>query len=492
MKKWAKKINKKTALAAGVTAGVLLLLITALFIFMNIDKKEETKEAVVPETGPSSEVTETGSIDVGTTVQSFVLDISEVTGDSSFSWDGGGMEMMSFQMPGSVSSGSSSSSSSGTRQLEIEEVYVEAGQEIKEGEAILKLTADSAESIRSKLEEDVTQAKIVYDQTVTMQKQSLTEAESLLKTNTLYGSYAQSEWQQKKDTLEDAAAAAQETLTEAEEALEDAKTEYEEKQALLAEEEKVLANAEYTAEGTDREEALYWWVIAWQTKEETKSLITSLKEELEALEESIAEYEKEAASARRKLTLAEGDLEKGMAEADILLSSRSYSYENAREIYDVSVAQSEFDAESAKKDYEEAKEKLEDFDGVIAEQVIYADYNGLITEVSVAAGDTLTQNMDLVTLNDYDEVTITLSIEEEDREAAALGNKAEITLAAFPDMVFEGEVTEIGDAEIDSNTNKTMYTVIVSVKNTDNLLYQDMTAEVAFITEASEEGGKSS
>ena len=46
----------------------------------------------------------------------------------------------------------------------------------------------------------------------------------------------------------------------------------------------------------------------------------------------------------------------------------------------------------------------------------------------MAAGDSLTQDMDLISLNNYDEVTITVSVEEEDLEAAALGNTVNVTL----------------------------------------------------------------
>ena len=99
------------------------------------------------------------------------------------------------------------------------------------------------------------------------------------------------------------------------------------------------------------------------------------------------------------------------------------------------------------------------------------------------AGDYLSQDMDLISLNNYDEVTITVSVEEGDLEAAALGNTVNVTLAAFEDEVFAGTVSKIGDAEIDSNTNKTMYSITVTVPNTDRVLYQDMTAEVTFVTD---------
>ena len=146
----------------------------------------------------------------------------------------------------------------------------------------------------------------------------------------------------------------------------------------------------------------------------------------------------------------------------------------------MAVEQGAFDEQTALSAYQEAQEKLSEFDRIIIEQTIYAESSGVITDVNVEKGDTITQNMDIISLNDYNSVTITLSISEDDMEAAALGSKVLVTAAAFPDEVLEGEVTEIGDAEIDSSTNKTTYSVTVTVQNPGKLLYQDMTADVTF------------
>ena len=194
-------------------------------------------------------------------------------------------------------------------------------------------------------------------------------------------------------------------------------------------------------------------------------------------------YREKKTENETALALAQKELESGEITARGELDKRKYNAENAQEIYDVAVEQSAFETETAREDYEEAVGKLEEFDSVIVEQVISADHSGVVTEVYVAAGNYLNGNMDLISLNNYDEVTITLSVEEDDLEAAALGNTANVTMAAFEDEVFTATVTEIGDAEIDSNTNKTMYAVTVTVQNTGNVLYQDMTAEVTFVTD---------
>lgn len=462
----------------------LVILIVAVITGIAAASKEEDvtyKEAQVIKGNLAEGVTESGSVDVGTAIQSFELDISEFTADNSFSFDSGaqgGGDMMMGMIAGQSGTGSSSD-----RKLEIEEVYVEAGQEIEAGTPILKLTAETVENIRTELSADVTDAELVYEQAVTAEKQSAADAEGTYKINSLYGSYAQAEYDQTVSQLTEAVTQAEEALAGTEENLADARKKLAEKEALLTEEQQVLENALFTAEGTDKETALYWWIIAYQTAEDAKEMVEALQEEIEQLKEDIENYTAEKKENETALALANKKLESGIVTARGQLDQRNYNAGNAQEIYDVAIEQSAFAVENARQDYEEAKEKLEEFDSVITDQVISAADNGVITEVYVAAGDQLTQNMELISLNDYDEVTITVSVEEDDMDAAALGNKVNITLAAFEEEVFAGTVTEIGDAEIDSNTNKTLYSVTVTVENTGSLLYQDMSAEVTFVTD---------
>ena len=108
----------------------------------------------------------------------------------------------------------------------------------------------------------------------------------------------------------------------------------------------------------------------------------------------------------------------------------------------------------------------------------------------MAAGDTLTQDDGLISLGSG-EATITLSVEEDDLFFTGLGRTADIVIAAFPDQTFSGRVTEIGDAQIDNNTNKTTYSVVVTIEDPGNLLYQDMTAEVTFYADQTEGDKKS-
>ncbi len=443
----------------------LLVAMTAGIVILSFSGEEKAiyRETQVKKGNLAKGVTESGSVDVGTATQTFDLDISEFTGSESFTFGGGGTggigsgnspvspggDMMMGMMSG-ASAFDSVSGSSADRQLEIEQVYVEAGQEVEAGTPILKLTKESVDKIRTELSLDVTDAQLVYQQALTSQKQTETDAEGDYKMNALYAAYSRAEYDETISTLTEAVEKAEETLADTEEELAKAQEELAEKEALLAEEKKVLENALFTAEGTDKENALYWWIIAQQTAADARQMTDTLEEEIGQLKEDMEEYSRQKTENETALALARKDLESGEITARGELDKRAYYAQNAQEIYDVAIEQSVFSTDTAREEYEKAVKKLEEFDSVIVEQVISADNSGVITEVYVAA---------------------------------ALGNTANVTLAAFEDEIFAGTVTEIGDAEIDSNTNKTMYSVTVTVSNTGDALYQDMTAEVTFVTD---------
>ena len=487
MKAWFKKVReklngekRKKYLLAGVAALTVIVCSVAGVVAVSSIRKEPAKtqtgsEARKNSDGEKSMYMTSGSVDVGTKTMSLSLDISEFAASEGFSMDSfmGGMAM-----PGM--NGQTSDSSSGTRTLKVEEVYVESGEEIQAGDPVLKLTQESVDSLRTLLTEDVSSAKTVYEEAVTAARQADQQAQADYDMNLLYADYADSTYEETLSELQENVESRQQALTEAQENYDEAVQELEEKESLLTAEKQVLENASYTEEGTDKEENLYWWIVAYETEREAKNLVTSLTEEIEELKDTITEYEEAVAEAERNLALANRDLQEGEIEAEAEKEKQTYQAENAQEIYEVTTGQGSFNEQQAKADYEEAQEKLSEFDQMIVDQVICAENDGVITAVYVEAGDTLTQNTDLISVNSSEEVTITLSVEEDDMVFTALGSQAEIVVAALPDQVFTGVVTEIGDAEIDSNTNKTTYSVVVTVQNPESLLYQDMTAEVTF------------
>ena len=223
------------------------------------------------------------------------------------------------------------------------------------------------------------------------------------------------------------------------------------------------------------------WLTAMNAKVDAQTLIENLESEIEGLQDSIEEQNAEMEDLNAQLTQAQKELETGTIEAESLRQTRKINLESAEEIYSVKTQLAQADTQNALEDYEEAQERMSKLDTYLANGQICALDSGVITDVTIGAGDGLEEGSELISINDYEDVTITVTLEETEMELAFLEAKAEISFSAFPDEIFQGEVTKIGDAQIDSNTNRTTYEVVVTVLENGSRLYEGMSAEVTFI-----------
>lgn len=96
-----------------------------------------------------------------------------------------------------------------------------------------------------------------------------------------------------------------------------------------------------------------------------------------------------------------------------------------------------------------------EFNAYIIDNTVYAAYDGVITEIAVAKGDTLSSAQTLITLNNQDDITIDIDLTEDQLETIEEEEgKVNISIDAYPDTVFEGSILEVGDAETDSSTGE--------------------------------------
>ena len=324
------------------------------------------------------------------------------------------------------------------------------------------------------------EAKNAYNQAETSGKLDKKQAEAELRENQLYGQYADTEYQITAEELSETVDSLSKQLEEVQSSLTETQQEQEELAASIAEQEAALLKADYLVENQDRMEDTYGWLTAVNAREDIERTIESLTDKLETAQENAASLEEESASLNRELSSAQMELETKTAEAESTRRLRVINSTNAQEIYDVTEQLADFETQNALEDYENAKQRLEKLDEYAPDGVISAEEDGIVTDVLVASGDGLEEDTQLISYNSYSDVTVTLTIEEEDMDAAALGSSAEIVVSAFPDEVFTGKVTEIGDAEINSNTNAATYEVVVTIQGNASRLYEGMTASVTF------------
>lgn len=481
-----RKINKKTLwIGSGLCLALALGCGIGYWVVSGDGGEITYREALVGYGELTVGLEESGNVAVGTTEQTFDLDLSAYTGGStdSFSWGQGGNI---FQGMGGNSSSGTPSSSSSSRNLVVEEVLISEGQEITKGDPVYRITEESIHTIREELSSDVSDAEVTLAKAGTQKQMTELEAGQDYETNVAYGTLADAEYQNAVTALADAVADKEEQIADSREELEELNTLLAEKQADLEMEKKVLENGEYVVDTTEIVSDAYGWITAENAREEAAAVVEELEATIEETTDSIRDKEKELAELEESLTGAKRDLELGQIEAQAQRDKRNLAYQTATEAYNVSVERSDFDAQTAQSDYDDAKGKLDEFDGYLTGNVIASGYSGVVTEVSLEAGDTVDAGNTLLILNDYDEVTVTVSVEESELANIREGDSVNVSIASYPDDEFTGVVEDIGESAYNSSTGTTYVEISVKLGGETSKLYEGMTAQITFITKETE------
>ena len=411
--------KKKVAVILSLGAAALLM-IGGISVYAHQFSDSAESETVYKETTAgygtlTVGITESGSVTIGSISQDMDEDIS-ISSDSG-----------SGQTSGTQASGTSTGNSSVA--LEVEEVYISVGQQVKAGDALLKLTDDSIEKYRKKLKEAVTEASADYNSAALSSAKEKVSASYFYNLSLAEGSVAQEEYETTISELQDAVDEAQEAVDES--------------QALLNYYQEMIDG------GMDLSESL-------ATEQESyNKLYNKLK------------------AAKSAYTTKSVEAEKKYKEAML-------NYENADSQYSADVTGVDGSVETAEDTLTEAKEALAEFEEFVGDGTIYSDYDGTIMSVGYEAGDDLSAGTDIVTFADTDAVMMTVSVSEEDISGIAIGDEVMIELNAYEDQTFSGEVESI-DTSVSSGSSTVSYNVTVKLSGDVDGIYTDMTGNVTFI-----------
>ena len=181
-------MKTKTKLLMGIGAAAV---VGILAVLLRLVGREHSGEEVVyredrVEYGSLTVgITDEATVEIGTLEQRFDLDISALVDGGSTSdtqaagamsggfggMGNGGTGMLSF---GSLNVDSPASQS---QSLEVADVGIAVGQEIREGDLIYTLTTESVDEIRGTLSEDIDDAKADYEALEVEQEESRTQAQ---------------------------------------------------------------------------------------------------------------------------------------------------------------------------------------------------------------------------------------------------------------------------------------------------------------------------
>lgn len=400
----------------------------------------------------TSGISENGTVEFGTTEQTFsVAEITEVSLSSGNSSDstsdlssGASGTFASFPLQGGMNNGmsigadpaaesrqsetSSSSSSSSDVSLIVEEVYPAAGQVIAEGDKILKITDDSISNYRTQLQAAIKSAQLSVKQEEINVESKKSEAEYTYQMYLAEGETAEETYQATITSLKNA-------VTDLEEELEEAR------------------------EDVDTYQSYVDWGYDYS----------------EELEEAQSNY----STIESNLQIAKNNLTTKSLEAKQTYETSMTNYKYADQLYEIDTDGLEDDLEDARETLQDAEDALDDFDEQIGDGFVYAEYSGTIMEVAYASGDSIVNDAVMVSYTDSDNVTMTVSVSQEDISNVAVGEAVSVNLTAYPNEEFTGTVSSIA-ATSSTGSSTVNYDVVVLFQGDVSKVYSGMTGEAVF------------
>ena len=215
---------------------------------------------------------------------------------------------------------------------------------------------------------------------------------------------------------------------------------------------------------------------------------------LDRSQANLSQAQAGVAQARANLIRAERQAERmaSLRARDSLLVSRQ-DVENAET--DLEVQQSLLDA--AVFGVNQSQAAVEEARDQVSKTIIRAPISGRITRLNVEEGETVivgTMNNPgslILTVSDLSVMEVVLEVDETDVPEIALGDSASVELDAFPDLVFPGTVTEIGNSAIrppsqaagSGQTPTIDFEVVVTLEDPRAELRPDLSATAEVVTD---------
>lgn len=179
-------------------------------------------------------------------------------------------------------------------------------------------------------------------------------------------------------------------------------------------------------------------------------------------------------------------------EAELEKASNTLAELQSRLSSQQAVAESDPSAVTAEeKEKMEITNNLSELDQMSAQELveaakkgIKADFNGVITKVSVVEGATTALGTELFTLQNTDKVDVNVNVSKYDYDKVKEGQSAEITLAG---KTYEGEVTNISHIATQNEKGVSLISADVRIKNPDEDIFFGVDAKVTIHAEEADD-----
>ena len=218
--------------------------------------------------------------------------------------------------------------------------------------------------------------------------------------------------------------------------------------------------------------------------EDYKSDFTDIygNNDADSISDSIEKFKSDISSAQLNIESSAVSESSDSLNAKQEAQSAQSAAELAELTYERTISSLESDVETKQDEYDSLVEEYAGFcENAGDDGVIYAPIDGIVSSVSVSEVDNIMQNATIVTLMDTSSVFLSTSVSEEDITALTVGQECTISLTAYDNKNFSGEIDTIS-AEPARSSGSVSYTVTVKLDTQNSLnVLEGMSGDVTFL-----------
>ncbi len=210
------------------------------------------------------------------------------------------------------------------------------------------------------------------------------------------------------------------------------------------------------------------------------------------------ELDRNIAEAQRAVAAAQEDLTNAQKAAAVAQATPTTDVDGASAAAGVSDASADTNAVSAaQRSLASSQANLDQANAKAASRTVTAPSSGSIVELNAKVGATVTGGMIMgesdtsggkqcMQIADLSKMKVTVQVGEKDIAKIAVGQSANVTYPAFPDIVSQGTVTAIAsvaNSDAANGGDSVTFNVDILIEAPDARLKPGMTAEVSVVTE---------
>ena len=210
------------------------------------------------------------------------------------------------------------------------------------------------------------------------------------------------------------------------------------------------------------------------------------------------ELDNAVTEAQREVAAAQEDLKNAQAALAAAQAAPTSDADGATASTDATANANASAVTSAQRNLASAQATLDQANAKAAERTVKAPSSGSIVELNAKVGATVTGGMVMgegdtsggkqcMQIADLSKMKVTVQVGEKDIAKIAVGQSANVTYPAFPDIVSQGTVTAIASVANSDAANgsggSVTFNVDILIEAPDSRLKPGMTAEVSVVTE---------